>query len=616
MTSFQGSNASTKVPTPQNRLMFQAFEWYVPADQRHWARLSSQCVALRRLGVDLMWIPPGCKASHPQGNGYDIYDLYDLGEFDQKATRPTKWGSKEDLLVLAKRVEECGMGLCWDAVLNHKAAADHTELCMAVEVDPKNRLKEIAAPKEIEAWIGFSFPGRAGKYSSQKYGSKHFSGTDYDAKTGKVAVYRILGEKKAWAKDVATEHGNYDYLMFADLSYEDDEVVNDVKRWIDWIGTELRLKSIRFDAVKHYSSGFLKDLIDHLQSTVGKDWFLVGEYWRNSVKELEAYLETLEYKLSLFDAPLVHSFSDISQEEEGDMTTIFEHTLTKSQPKFSVTLVMNHDTQKSQSLELPIQPWFKPLGYSLILLRSEGYPCLFYGDLYSIQGPHPKEASCNGRLPDLCLARKFFAYGPQHDYFDSPTCIGWTREGTWDRPDGLACIMSNVGSNAGKAKWLKMENLARLKAERKATRKTAKRQEQSLATVVTEAGGAIINATTTVTQGIADLLTSVDLSTNRTTEASEPSQTSIAIVEEDYTPESSEDEPSPPSPPPRLPVRNEKRMYVGINHAGEVWSDIMEGQKGDVTIDSQGYGQFTCVDMTVAVFVRTNAAQRQEFGRL
>jgi hypothetical protein len=27
------------------------------------------------------------------GNGYDIYDLYDLGEFDQKGAVPTKWGT-------------------------------------------------------------------------------------------------------------------------------------------------------------------------------------------------------------------------------------------------------------------------------------------------------------------------------------------------------------------------------------------------------------------------------------------------------------------------------------------------------------------------------------------
>ena len=116
--------------------MLEAFEWYVPADRKHWQRLSTAASDLREIGVDIMWIPPGCKASTPDGNGYDIYDLYDLGEFYQKGTRSTKWGSKEDLMHLVAKAEETGIALCWDAVLNHKAAADHTENCMAVEVDP------------------------------------------------------------------------------------------------------------------------------------------------------------------------------------------------------------------------------------------------------------------------------------------------------------------------------------------------------------------------------------------------------------------------------------------------------------------------------------------------
>ena len=57
----------------------------------------------------------------------------------------------------------------------------------------------------------------------------------------------------------------------------------------------------------------------------------------------------------------------------------------------------------------------------------------------------PEDPSCSGKLPDLCLARKLYAYGKQNDYFNAPHCIGWTREGTWDKPFGLACVMSNRG---------------------------------------------------------------------------------------------------------------------------------------------------------------------------
>ena len=66
------------------------------------------------------------------------------------------------------------------------------------------------------------------------------------------------------------------------------------------------------------------------------------------------------------------------------------------------TLVMNHDTQPYQALEAPIEPFFKPLAYALILLRSSGYPCLFYGDLYGIKGEHPFPSFLRRRFAQPC----------------------------------------------------------------------------------------------------------------------------------------------------------------------------------------------------------------------
>lgn len=70
---------------------------------------------------------------------------------------------------------------------------------------------------------------------------------------------------------------------------------------------------------------------------------------------------------------------------------------------------------------------------------------MWYGDLYGIQGEHPFPPSCGGDLPRIMLARKLYSYGQQADYFDYPTCIGWVRYGTWDRPFGCAVVMSNAG---------------------------------------------------------------------------------------------------------------------------------------------------------------------------
>ena len=60
-----------------------------------------------------------------------------------------------------------------------------------------------------------------------------------------------------------------------------------------------------------------------------------------------------------------------------------------------------------------------------------------------MNGPHPEPIACGGKVPDLTLARKLYAYGEQIDYFDARNCIGWTRLGTWDRPEAMAVVMSN-----------------------------------------------------------------------------------------------------------------------------------------------------------------------------
>ncbi|KAH8668118.1 glycoside hydrolase superfamily [Tricladium varicosporioides] len=501
--------AKEQKPTPENMTMMQAFEWYVPDDHKHWQRLEGQVAQLKAFGVDNIWIPPACKASSPSGNGYDIYDLYDLGEFDQKGSVSTKWGNKEDLLKLINAANDNGVGIYWDAVLNHKAAADHKEKCQAQEVDEEDRTKTISDPYEIDAWLGFDFPGRGNKYSKQKYHWHHFSGTDYNAANNKTAIYKILGDKtKGWADgdEVDSEKGNYDYLMFADLDYDHPEVSEDVIKWGIWLSKQVSLKGIRFDAVKHFSEDFLRKFITALDEEHGEGWFFVGEFWKDSLADMTRYLDRMGKKFSLFDAPLVYNFSQLSKTENADLRSVFDDTLVKTMPVNAVTLVMNHDTQPYQALEAPIEPFFKPLAYALILLRFDGYPCLFYGDVYGIKGEHTFPPSCGGALPNLALARKLYAYGEQADYFDYPTCLGWVRYGTWDRPFGCAVVLSNAG----------------------------------------------------------------------------PGQ---------------------------------KRMHVGEVHAGEKWTDVLGWGQGEVTIEEDGFGTFTCPGTSLSVWVNKDAEGRDKFGK-
>lgn len=132
-TRVTSRNSSSRLA--DNVTFFQGFEWYLPSDGQHYQRLARSLESLKRLGVDQVWLPPGCKAGWQGSNGYDVYDLYDLGEFDQKGARATKHGDRQALAELSRLAQSIGLKLCWDAVLNHKCAADYTERCEAVKVD-------------------------------------------------------------------------------------------------------------------------------------------------------------------------------------------------------------------------------------------------------------------------------------------------------------------------------------------------------------------------------------------------------------------------------------------------------------------------------------------------
>lgn len=148
--------------------MLQALEWYVPDDHKHCKRIKDAIPGLKVKGIDNVWIPPACKASSPSGYGYDICDLYDLGEFDTKGSVGTKWGMKKELLELCKKATATGVGIYFDAVLNHKASADYTEKGKVVKVDPNNRNNTSSNEFAIEGWLRFNFDKRGDKYSAQK----------------------------------------------------------------------------------------------------------------------------------------------------------------------------------------------------------------------------------------------------------------------------------------------------------------------------------------------------------------------------------------------------------------------------------------------------------------
>ena len=79
-----------------DHLLLQAFAWDLPADQSLWRTIAATAHDLADLGIEGVWLTPAYKGYKGREDvGYGVYDMYDQGEFDQKRSIATKYGTKE-----------------------------------------------------------------------------------------------------------------------------------------------------------------------------------------------------------------------------------------------------------------------------------------------------------------------------------------------------------------------------------------------------------------------------------------------------------------------------------------------------------------------------------------
>ena len=440
-----------------NVTLIQFFHWYYPGNGELWKNVIHEVPFLSHLGISHMWLPPAYKgAAGGYSVGYDPYDLYDLGEFDQKGSVPTKYGTKDDYLHAIEIAHKHHISVIADTVLNHKAGGDETEKFSVLKVNPLNRKEVISDRFEIEAWTKFTFPGRQGKYSEFIWDHRCFTGIDWANDINENGIFSILNEYgDGWEELTEEELGNYDYLMHADIEFRNNSVRDELKRWGEWYLKTTGADGFRLDAVKHIAPFFINEWVDHVKSVAGKNLFIVAEYWNiHSALTLKKYIDATEGRIQLFDAPLVHNFHVASKMgRDFDMKNIFNNTLVQEFPSLAVTVVQNHDTQPLQALEIHVEDWFLPIAYAIILLREQGIPCVFYSALYGVnyidKGQdgndyeiHLPKVQC---IEKLLLARKLLAYGQQREYFDHPNNVGWTRQGNKEYADACCAVLLSNG---------------------------------------------------------------------------------------------------------------------------------------------------------------------------
>ena len=121
-----GILANVQVSNAQNDAMMQAFYWNVPVDSANhngnwWNTLSSEAQELKDAGITGLWIPCPVKGNWGITDmGYGVYDHYDLGNYNQRGTVETRFGSRQELENMISTMHQGQkIDVYADVILNH-----------------------------------------------------------------------------------------------------------------------------------------------------------------------------------------------------------------------------------------------------------------------------------------------------------------------------------------------------------------------------------------------------------------------------------------------------------------------------------------------------------------
>ncbi|MCX2742992.1 alpha-amylase [Mangrovivirga sp. M17] len=303
-------------------VIMQAFYWDVPAGGNWYNTIKSKIADWDAAGISAIWLPPVSKAMNgPYSMGYDPFDYFDLGEYNQMGSVETRFGSKNELISLINTAHNQNIQVYADIVINHNSGAQ----------------------SEFNPYTGT------------------YTYTDFNPASGKF--YRSASD---------FHPNNYVYQDegvfggFPDLSHS----VPYVQGWL-WKNSNSVAKYYknvigfdgwRFDYVKGFGGWVVKDWVDEVGG------FAVGENWDGNANTLQNWVNSTSRRASAFDFACYYKLDEAF--DGNDLTKLNDDMLWKRDPSKAVTFVANHDTDII---------WDKMHSYAYILTH-EGYPTIFYRD--------------------------------------------------------------------------------------------------------------------------------------------------------------------------------------------------------------------------------------------
>jgi alpha-amylase len=393
-------------------VMLQSFFWDCPREDgkefQWWNLIRSKIPELAKTGFTSLWLPPAHKAANLAGTsmGYDPYDYYDLGEYDQKGGIPTWYGTKDELLALIRDAHAHGLGVIADMVFNHNSGADATELN---PITGQTR------------W------------------------TLFQPKSGRFA--------RNWECFHPSMYESWDEGTFGDmpdLSHRNPYVYTEILKLARWLVEEVGFDGFRYDYVKGYGANTITAIQEYRYIRDGKPFqpYGVAEFW-DSARAIETWVDLANFSNSnpvdAFDFPLREMLKSLCDQYGFSLRNLTTwETVLQKQPQTTVTFVENHDLRDEGR---PIVN-DKLLAYSYILTH-EGYPCVFWKDYfnYGLAGA----GTPNGIAALVSAHEKYAGGGTQVLYIDDSLYV--MQRGGYGDKSGLIYVLNNRG-DAWNGAWV------------------------------------------------------------------------------------------------------------------------------------------------------------------
>jgi len=383
-------------------VIMQAFYWNCPELEnksfKWWLYIAGEIPKLAKAGFTALWLPPANKAANNKSMGYDPYDYYDLGEFDQKGSAATWFGLKDDLLDLIAKAHLANMQVYAELVIDHCSGAD------AREVNPIDG---------ISRWTRFA--PQSGRFLRD---TNSFHPSRYETWDG----------------------GTFGDMP--DLCHRNPDVYTAVLQCADWMLNTIGFDGFRYDFVKGYGPWMVR-AIQELRGLHGISAFkpfAVGECWDNS-RTIEDWLNEAnawsDNPVHAFDFPLRYRLRDLCQSYGFSLRQLTASgTVLTDQTAAAVTFVENHDVVRGDAIVND-----KMLAYAFILTH-QGYPCVFWQDYYNWNLALPGEVS---GIDALIRVHEDHAGGDMQILYCDDDLYVMQRLG-WQRQSGLVFVLNNRGS--------------------------------------------------------------------------------------------------------------------------------------------------------------------------